>query len=59
MASVMSALLQLILQKTRARVVFASACEAFLPEDSQRERARAYNAELAALVQERARPFSI
>ncbi len=49
----LEALLQLILQKTRARIAFTSVCEAFLPEDSQREQARIYNAELSALDGER------
>jgi hypothetical protein len=45
----LEALLQLIQQKTRASIAFTSVCEAFLPEESLRERARAYNAGLPAL----------
>jgi len=50
----LEALLQLIQQKTRAHLAFTSVCEAFLPEESQREKARVYNAGLSALAGERA-----
>jgi len=46
----LEALLQLIQHKTRAHLAFTSVCEAFLPEESQREKARAYNAGLSALA---------
>ena len=46
-------ILQMILLKTRTRIAFTSICEAFLPEESQRESARAYNAKLPALAGDR------
>ena len=49
----LESLLQLILQKTRAQIAFTSAYEAFLPEESQRENARIYNASLSSLKGER------
>lgn len=53
MISTLDALLQLVLQKTRAQVAFTPAFEAFLPEAGQRERAQVYNAGLPALAGER------
>ncbi len=49
----LDALLQLVQQKTKARIAFASVCEAFLPEASQRENAAVYNAGLPALAGDR------
>lgn len=49
----LDSLLQLILLKTKAKIAFTSVCEAFLPEENQRESARIYNASLPALVNER------
>jgi lysophospholipase L1-like esterase len=46
-------LLKLILQKTRAHIVLASVCEAFLFEEAQKEAARSYNAKLSSLMDER------
>ena len=53
MLAALEGLLHLILQKTRAQVAFTSVCEAFLPEESQREKARVYNAGLPSLVRDR------
>ncbi len=53
MRETLESLLQLILQKTRAQIAFTSVCEAFLPEESQREQAKIYNASLSSLSGER------
>jgi lysophospholipase L1-like esterase len=50
----LDSLIQLILQKTRAQLVFTPAFEAFFSDESQREKARAYNAGLPALARDRA-----
>ena len=53
MRETLESLLQLILLKTRAEIVFTSIIEAFLPEESQREKAVAYNSSLSSLTGER------
>ena len=51
--SSLESLVQLILQKTRAKVAFTSVCEAFLPEESQRDMASVYNRRLPSLANDR------
>ena len=53
MRETLESLLQLILLKTRARIAVTSVLEDFLPEDSQREKARMFNASLSTLTGER------
>jgi len=53
MRETLESLLQLILLKTRAQIAFTSVIEAFLPEESQREKAAVYNSSLSSMTGER------
>ena len=50
-----ASLLDLLQAKTQAHIAFASICEAFFPEENQRETARTFNTTLSAFAGPRTR----